>query len=202
MLNPLIQLEELMNIINSLRTGICLAVFAISALAFAQDRGGTSSSTFERPRPASRFLPTVGVSLGVADTDGDYGAGMNYGIEAGIQPYIPFRLALGFSGYSGDGSGGAPSLTRTELLAKATYGLSGNIPLIRHSYFGAEAGSVWDNVDNNVETNFAYGPLLGFDIPLSDMDSKFSLGADAGYLFIGGSKSDALALNAIAKYWF
>ncbi len=188
------------NIFPNLRKAIYVFAFVATAAAYAEMPAG--QSTFERPRPATKYKPSVGLTFGIADTEGSYDSGAGYGIEAGLQPYIPFGAALKLISYASGETRDLPSLTRTELLVKGIYHLSGAIPLVRHSYFGAELGPVWDNVNSESVTNFGFGPLVGFDIPLSDMESRYSLGANADYLFIGGSKADVFAFNATVKYWF
>ena len=99
-------------------------------------------------------------------------------------------------------SGGTnATLTRTRLLARGQYNFGGTIPFIRHSWVGAGLGAVWDNERNATDLNFGWAPAVGFDIPL-DEAARFSLGANANYLFVSGAKPDVFALNGVAKYWF
>jgi len=167
--------------------------------ALAQKPVGVSHSTFPRPRATSDYAPSVGLKFGAADTEGIDNGTTTYGIEIGIQPYIPFTAALEYSGYATSPEADQPSMTRSNLLAKGIYNFSGDIPLIRHSYIGVGVGSVWDHVDNQTYTNFGVSPELGFDFPLTDLESRYSLGANANYLFVGGARDDLLALNAMVS---
>ena len=72
--------------------------------------------------------------------------------------------------------------------------------MIRYSWIGGGVGPVWDN-EHSVQTNFGTEPSVGFDVPIDDA-ATYSLGANANYLFVGGSRPDVFALNAVAKYWF
>jgi len=182
---------------------IAVAIWALGAStsAFAQGAVGSSEATFARPQATSEQKPSLGLKLGMANTDGKYDSALGYGIEAAFQPYIPFGVGVELNGYSTDGEGTSAALTRTALLGKAMYNFAGTIPVIRYSHVGAQLGGVWDNVNHNGDLNLGWGPLLGFDIPL-EAQGAYTLGANANYLFVGGSKADVLAVNAIVKRWF
>lgn len=170
------------------------------SFAMAADTSGQSVLT--DPRPAEGMneqKPSLGLSLGYADTEAGRATTIGYGVEYAFQPYIPMSTALELSGYSAQGSDTQSSITRTKLLVKGNYNLGGNIAVIKYSYVGVGVGVVWDNILNRNDLNLGIAPQVGFDIPLN---TQYSLGANANYLFVGGAKPDAFALNGVAKYWF
>lgn len=179
-----------------------LAIGGHAGPSLAQKPGGISSSTFSKPQPVSHFSPSFGIKFGAAETEGIYNTSTVYGVEAAIQPYAPFTAALEYGEYATGSEENLSSMARSYLIAKATYSLSGTIPLIRHSYFGGGIGPVWDRRDKKTSANTGISPEIGFDIPLADLESLYSLGANANYLFVGGTKDDVFALNAMIKYWY
>ncbi len=180
-------------------------VMATSAFAAASDHPAGQSSLMPSGHEAttkSEQKPSVGIMSGITDTHDNRRNGTSWGIEAGYQPYVPFGVALQLSGYVSDHKEEMPTLTRTILLAKVNYNLGGDIPVIKDSYFGLGLGPVMDNVANTIDTELGVAPQIGFDIPLGPEPATFSLGANANYMFVGGSKPDVFALNGVAKYWF
>lgn len=180
-----------------------LALALASGLAHAADESGVSR-TFPEPQPAmnrEEMKPSLAINAGIANTaERDYDGALGYGIEFGYQHWIPVGVAFELSGYSSDGDGDTASLTRTKLLGKANYHFGGTIPVIKESYVGLGLGPVLDNVAGDNEVQLGFAPQVGFDIPLTD--TKYSLGANANYLFVTGNNPDVFALNGVAKYWF
>lgn len=167
------------------------------------DEVGETATEQEAIKYVTKNKPTIGLRSGVANTDMEnYDDSWEYGLEMGFQPFVLYSLAVEFSGYANDPAGDLPPLTRTKLLGKGMYNFGGNTPVIRHSYIGLAAGPVWDNISNDVATELGIAPFLGFDIPLAGRASRFSLGANANYLFVSGGKPETLAMNGMVKYWF
>ena len=177
---------------------------ALPALADIGQMGAGHSRflpAIERAEGTSQLKPTIGVSTGFAGTESRRGGTM-YGIEAAYQPVIPFGLGVVLGGYVADHSDTKATLTRTKLMAKGTYNFGGAIAVLKNAYVGSSVGAVNDNESNQNDVNFGFEPTVGFDIPLKGDLNRWSIGANANYLFVGGAKDDVLALNGIAKYLF
>jgi hypothetical protein len=182
--------------------------FGGALAAPAQTTRQTPSSTLPQPMQLSssdQLKPHVGVRLGVATPSSDYNSGTDFGIEAGLQPYIPFGVGLELSHYTSPrDKSDSPDLGRTRLLARGTYNFGGDTPVIRYSWLGINAGPVFDDVGDSHDTRLAGGFLAGADFPLSGgsaMKDTVSLGAALGYLFVTDDP-DEFSVNATAKYWF
>lgn len=152
----------------------------------------------------SELAPSVGLSLGVASPEASFGTVAEYGVNAAIQVWKPLGVGVELSGLSSNRSlGGQPQdLNRTNILLTAAYHLGGDIPVLRHSYFGLGLGPV---IDTNAYrgTHSGIAPMAGFDIPLADPRMEyFSLGVAAKYLFVSGPSPDTVAVNGVLKYWF
>ncbi len=187
--------------------GALAAIALLNWGASAQDTAG-ESRTFPRAEKITDpngYAPSLGIRTGIAGTEGDYDDSWNWGVDASFQPWIPLGTGVELSGYSTGATGGEPGLTRTTLLGKAMYNFGGMIPVIRYSYVGAGLGPVWDNVNNSSYISAGLAPLLGFDLPVSQMSqdlSRFTLGAVGSYLFVNNGRPDVLSVNGTAKYWF
>lgn len=175
------------------------SISAWSLTAFAQEGANTLPEARETETRAE-MKPSLGIFGGYAETEAARRSAANYGIEYAFQPYIPLGAAIELSGYVSPSVEDQATLTRTRLLGKVNYNLGGNIPVIKNSYVGVGIGPIWDNVANTDDIEFGFAPQVGFDIPITR--TKFSIGANANYLFVGGAKPDAFALNGVAKYWF
>lgn len=184
---------------------IAVSTFALSD-AFGQEATESTLSTnnsaeagqsiMVAPRPVrlqSEYRPHVGVTMGGINPEGGEVAAAEFGLDVGYQPYIPFGLGAELNVTSGD-------LQRDSFIVKGSYHFGGDIPVIKDSYVSAGVGAVFKSDG----TDAALVPMLGFDIPVleSDMGERISLGANAKYMLVGGSNDDALALRAVAKYWF
>jgi hypothetical protein len=181
-----------------------LSVAALATTAFADVSSGTNK-TFTTPRESttmSEYKPSLGINAGIASPESSRKSGAAYGIEYGFQPIIPFSSAVELSGFVSEHQNNSPTLTRTKLMYKAAYNFAGDIPFIKYSYAGLQVGPVFDNVNNKLDTELGVAPQLGFDIPVGNLDSHYTLGANANYMFVGGPHNDAFALNGVAKYWF
>lgn len=185
-----------------------IALFAMQPALFAASGDKIKESlksSLPHPHKAAfgEEHPSIGIHYGTANVGGDRGTGTDYGIEYGLQTYVPVSPAIELSGSVVPSKGTFPSLTRTKLLAKANYNFGGDIPVIRYSYVGVAAGPIWDNAGGDTDLELGWSPQLGFDIPLGgNVGEKYSLGLNANYLMMGGDKPSVFALNGVAKYWF
>lgn len=186
------------------------AVLALSgsfvmSQAYAQDVG-ESQTTFPKPSAVENgemYQPHVGIIAGHSMPEGSYDSNIEYGIDVGYQPYIPFGLGVEISQATYDGEGQNPELIRTKALVKASYNMGGNIPIIRDSYLGLGVGPMLERAYANDLVYVGYMPNLGFDVPLKDIgDDKFSLGGNARYLISSSDTPDVFSVNGVLKYWF
>lgn len=174
-------------------------LYAVVTLILAFEVQAQQSRTFPESRPLytrAETQPHVGLMGGVVNTNNSDGNTGEYGVDIGYQPYVPYGLGLEATWSDTPDTTGENS-SRTAILAKSTYNFGGATTVIRNSYAGLGLGTVLRD-DNS---HFAGGPILGFDIPLTD-EAMWTLGANAKYLFVDGVEPDALAVNAAIKYWF
>lgn len=184
-------------------TGVAVSLFSIFSFAQSNSSGSSTLPAVRGPAIDDELKPHVGVLLGFSEPDGRGGAGGDYGIDIGFQPYVPFGLGLELSGSSNT------EVDQTRLLIRGTYNLGGTIPVVKNSYFGAGLGPVIGSTGDRDRVLLGLAPMIGFDIPvyhftsLSDGRKDYmSLGLHAKYLILEGSDPDALSANAVAKYWF
>jgi len=180
---------------------LVLSVSVASSLAFAE----TGKNIFTPPKKAegrSETKPSIALSAGMSDTDGNRRTTVGYNAEYAIQPVIPFSVGVKLGSYSTPSTSSQAALTRTNLLLTGDYNFGGDIPVIKNSYVGLELGPVLDNINNASTVDFGLAPRIGFDIPIGEAPQKFSLGALADYMWIGGAKPNVFALNGVVKYWF
>ncbi len=174
--------------------------FSLSAVAAEDDSGYLS---MRKPNMfTSEYKPHVGLLAGAVmpeDSDGDDEA--NIGLDIG---YVPtkenFTLGLEY-GFSQVGSGDAEEDVHTALL-KAGYAFGGDTTFIKHSWVALGIGALI----NEDDTLGVAAPMVGFDIPVSDMDKDYiTLGANARYNFVeeqGDLENDSLTVNGAVKYWY
>ena len=187
--------------LKRVRIGLGSFVVAMGPL-FAHGEGQSIFNSDEVARRIGQGKPSVGVMLGVANAAGSYENGLNYGIETSFQFTVPYSAMIELSGYSAGRSTADAGLTRTMLLGKVMYNFSGTTPVIRYSYAGAGLGPVYDNVGGDQKWNLGLAPQAGFDIPVGNAASKFSLGANVALLLVTGGSPSSVAANGVAKYWF
>lgn len=185
-----------------------LVLFSHVSFAATENEGSTHG-TFVKPTKdmdQADWKPHVGAILGMANPEGNFDSAVNYGIDIGFQPYIPFGAGLELSSGESDRNnnvGAREHLRRTLVLARGTYNFGGDLPLIRHSYVGALLGPTIDSNSSYEGVHLGLGPALGFDIPLRDQTQKaLSLGLNAKYLLVNDAAPDLFALNGVVKYWF
>lgn len=190
-------MKHLIKIATAVALSLCLG-----AIANAQDNDNTEgrSSTFvkpDKPENTDEWRTHLGIVGGYVESDGNYDPTVEYGLDMGWQPYIPFGVGAELTTSSTD------ELTRTKLLGRATYNFGGTIPVINRSYIGAAVGPSWDSDSDTEGLHLAWGPLLGFDIPFKEVTHEtLSLGMQAKYLVVEGDSPDSLIINGAMKYWF
>lgn len=179
--------------------------FAVRANAADNSRTGEVSSTFPKATPVedvSELSPHLGVKVGVANPEGSYDSAPEFGIDVGMQPYIPFGIGLAYTQSRNVSRSGAHDLERATVLARATYNFGGTTPVVKNSWVGVAAGPVF----RYNGTDVGVAPIVGFDIPMkqgSATGKYLSLGADAKYLaLVNSDEADALSVNGTVKYWF
>lgn len=180
-----------------------LVLMGLTAQAAPND--ATTQGTFPEVKPAAptELKPHLGVQVGYAEPGDDHDGAVQYGVELGYQPYIPFALALEVNSFLTDRDN-EDNLRRTTTIAKGTYNFGGPTPIIRHSFVGLGVGAVIDTVGED-ETNLGIKYLAGVDFPLTGSglvrSRSFTLGATASYLTVIDAQ-DTFALNGQLKYWF
>ncbi len=185
---------------------ITLMALSFSFTSFAQmsereKRNATNrlENSFPEPRGYERSSMSkmhMGLETGMFNPTGSTGSSVEYGLNIGYQPVFPFGLGLEFTTTELDN---AANTQLTQLLLRGTYNLAGDIPVLRHSYFGATAGPIF--IENG-DTEWAIGPVVGFDIPLQNRSSDFlSLGLQAKYLLISDA-DDSFGAGLNLKYWY
>jgi len=176
---------------------IATSIYTIDATA---QSGVTQVTVPPREAAQSEMRPHVGLIAG--STIRDSSAHGTLGIDAGMQPYIPFGLGVEFLRSQVQSPVDDQFEDAYSLMGRGTYNFGGEIPFIRHSYIGLMAGAI----NTAGETLAASAPVIGFDIPLkesSDISGNYlSLGANARYTIIEGSGRDNGLLAAQMKYWF
>lgn len=170
------------------------AVGLVSSIGFAQQ------NTMVKPAPVtqmSQFKPHIGVLLGASQPEYSGITASEVAVDIGYQPYIPFGLGAEISHARID-SGQGPD-DRNTILIKASYHLGGSIAVIRDSYLGLGVGAVFKPYG----TSLVAAPMIGFDIPVADMqEGRFSLGANLKAQVIGDEELDTTTLSGVVKYWY
>ncbi len=174
----------------------------VSFVPFVVQAASATSNTLPTPRRVvsdEELKPHFGVQVGMASPEGSYRNGLEYGINAGFQPVIPFGLGVELSTSRTDAKNGNEALRRTNLWVNGSYNFGGHADVIRYSYIGVGVGSIFQND----RSDLAIAPLMGFDIPIDRTQKDFaSVGAEAKYAFISGGNPDALSVNGVIKYWY
>jgi hypothetical protein len=183
-------------------------LFLAAVLPLVANAQDSNSSVIVENRPVtarSEFKPHVGVLTGVANTEGNYQSGFEYGATIGYQPYIPFGIGMELSTAYNNVSSGPEQFDfqRTKLLVQGTYNFGGNIPIIAQSYVGVAIGPMLESINNDTELVVGTMPTLGFDYPFALRSGEdVSLGLNARYLVSSSGVPNTFGVNAMAKYWF
>ncbi len=186
-----------------LKKWLVLALLTSSVTGFAQtlgermDRvGNRMEGTFPEVRApeSDEYRLHMGLSGGINNPE-DLDSSAEYGINVGFQPWVPFGVAAELTTTELDNF---DQDQRTTLLAKGTYNMGGDIPVLRHSWIGAGVGPTV--VDDKFE--WVVAPTVGFDIPLANkVHDVISLGLNAKYMFVSDNP-DSLVAAAAVKYWY
>lgn len=183
-----------------------LAALLLAFQVHAQTNDTPQSRTYpDTSPPVSRYEshPHIGIFAGVANPTGDNrlnNTEKEYGAEVGFQPWGPFGLAIEGSRTDMPITGGTTN-QRTVVLAKGAYHFGGTTFLIKDSYLGVAAGTIFRGSENEATV----GPTAGFDIPLARdaEDARFSIGANAKYLYTDRKgEPEVGSINGVLKLWF
>lgn len=183
---------------KNLLAAIGFGVVVFAGTVFAQEDNPRSVVT--KPRAVeveSEFKPHVGLLLGVSQPEGAGQENADMGIDFGFQAYIPFSLGAEYIHSRVDT--GNETKDRDTVWLKSGYNFGGTIPVINHSYVALGLGAVI----MSDKTSAAIAPIVGFDIPVAQIDEGFmSLGASARYAIIADGELDTFSLGGVVKYWF
>ena len=180
-----------------------LAAALMTAAMPALAEVGTKSKTIPDVVRAETFeqkKPSIGFFGGYAQTESRRDA-TTFGVDYTMQPVVPFSFGGEVLAYVAHGDYRIEPLTRTRLLAKATYNFGGHVPVLKNTYVGLGIGPVIDNEGHRVRVAVGGAPILGFDIPLPDYFANWSIGANGSYTFLSVGEQ-FVAVNGILKYWF
>lgn len=159
-----------------------------------------SSTTAPHSYVQDDFQPYVGLLSGAATSKETDKSSSEFGIIAGYQ-MLPIAFAVEFSGSEYKDDDGFLK-DKTNLILHGLYHFSGDNFVTRYTFLGAGIGTIV----RSSATDFTVGPMVGFDVPLSDYNSKnmqhFSLGAVAKYLLTNSTPTQGVAINGSLKYWF
>ena len=185
-----------------MKYSMALVLCVLSVFVGTYAIGQTSQATLENKNAFSNLdRPHFGVTLGVSEPEGSYDSSGELGINFGYQVFVPIGIGASVSTVRNlpqDDRG--PDIERTTFLARGTFNFGGELPVIRHSWFGLAMGPVFSDDG----TDFALAPIAGFDIPINQVESKnyISLGIDAQYLIVNNDQPDSLNVSGAVKYWF
>lgn len=171
--------------------------FTICSISYADD----FTPELREVDNSSMRRPHIGVNIGVGNPEGSRTPGGRYLVEVGLQPYVPFGLAVegGYSYFTD----GPDKVSRTSLLLKGTYNFGGTVPVLKYSYIGLGIGPAWE--DSTHKDGFAAltVPQLGFDIPLETFVSKpLSIGLNASYNISSTGTRNVFYTSGVLKYWY
>ena len=177
---------------------IGFGLMALTIGAQAQEKDPRSVVTNPRPvQEVAEFRPHLGLIVGVSRPEGSGQESSDLGVDFGYQAYIPFSLGVEY--FRSRIDDGNEIKDRNTVWLKSTYNFGGTIPVLNHSYAGLALGAVF----NSDKTSAALAPVIGFDIPVTDMERGFlSLGATARYAVISDGELDTFSLGGVVKYWF
>ena len=179
------------------KTPLIAILFFISSFCFADDlTPELRAATTDELRK-----PHIGLNAGVGSPEGSFNPGGQYSIEYGLQPYIPFGLAIeGGYAYFTDN---AANLSRTSLLLKGSYNFGGDIPVIRYSYIGLATGAAWEDSTLSEGLAILVVPQIGFDIPIENLvEAPLSLGFNGAYTISSRGTPDVFTASGVVKYWY
>ena len=178
-----------------------------TSLSYAETSDGEENilqKTYEEVKDLNEsglYRPHFALISGVSDpVDNAYDAAGLLAIEAGYQIRVPYGVGIEIAAQDYENDNGT-DLTRTQMFLKGSYNFGGDTPVIKYSYVGVGVGMVAENSDASA-TYGAIMPNAGFDIPLTVLSEKISLGGNLRYTATASNEADSLGLNGVVKYWF
>jgi hypothetical protein len=173
---------------------------------YAEAQNQSVLTTPRKSEGREEMRPHIGALIGLSNPNDDYGTNLQYGIDVGFQPIIPFSLSMEISRVQTESSDSIDKdLDRVNLLAKANYNFGGNIPVIKNSFVGAALGPIFDNYEGVTYVRLGTGLNLGADFPITSaetMQDVWSIGANVGYLLVSDTDTDTLNVAGVVKYWY
>lgn len=160
--------------------------------SFQERRNENTYDTF------SRGQPHIGAIGGISGLPGDNTGGL-LGVDVGFQAVDAISLGANFAM-----AGMAQDYERMTLFGKAAYNFSGDLPVIRYSFLGANVGWIRDSVEifpgfEATDNYLGVGPVFGFDQPFS---RYWTGGLEAKYIFnFEDETPNSLVVLAAVKYW-
>lgn len=195
-----------MKVRTFIKTAVTVVLCGFGFSSGAADVGDTISEAMPEVRQVQNqdeFKPHVGVLGGVSNPEGSFSTGAEYAIEAGMQPIIPFGLALEINQALYDSDGASDDFKRTSFLIKGSYNFGGDVVVLKNSYVGLATGLLVEDAGPSTTTYGGLMPNIGFDIPTFKIDQEWvTLGANARYMLTASDAPDVFALNGVVKYWF
>ena len=184
-----------MNKIN--RSLIALAAtLVLSPLAHAQKSAIIPS--VRKAEGMEQMKPSIGFWGGYAQTESRRDA-TTFGADYTFQQYIPFSFGAEVLGMVARTKDTTSVLTRTRVLAKASYNFGGDIIILKNTYVSLGLGPVFDNESGTLDTRLGIVPAIGMDFMLGE--SGWSAGVNFGYMFLTAGNQSFTA-NGVMKYWF
>ncbi len=155
---------------------------------------GSFPSLDKREEPGINNI-NFGLVAGMLNPHGSIGSSAEYGVNIGFMPVRHLGAGLELTTTELD----KVNVQMTNLLARGTYHLAGDIPILKDSFLGVTGGPIF--IEDG-DTEWAIGPIVGFDIPLQNQSSGYlTLGLQARYLLISDA-DDTFSAAAALKYWY
>jgi hypothetical protein len=86
-----------------LKTTLAAMMICLGTLAHAQNEGSSTFRAPTRPYAADEWRTHVGILAGYTNAEGDYNSALGYGVDWGVQPYIPFGMGVELASTENEG---------------------------------------------------------------------------------------------------